>query len=171
MFRMQPFDSYPEDERKLFWSGNQSNCRQGYGYTFMKLTGQTHCAYCETNLTEHYRAWLTIALDHVVPKSICKQHNVPRQLGEGLQNFVLACAACNGFCNRYRYNGEIPQTLTESEFYRIRDKIFEERKQLIASQHHKEEAFFLERWSTVHQSADAQAQIGEPSQQQLTLTT
>jgi len=139
---MKPFDSYPEDVQEIFSSGNQSNCRQGYGHTFITLTKETHCAYCGMDLTESYRAWLTMVLDHVVPKSVCKKYQIPPEFSESLTNFVLACAACNGFCNRYYYKREVPQPVTKEVFYRLRDEIFEERTQLIASQHQKEEDFF-----------------------------
>jgi len=49
-----------------------SNARHEYGSELIRLTGQMFCAYCNTDLTDTYRAWLTMVVDHVIPISVFK---------------------------------------------------------------------------------------------------
>jgi hypothetical protein len=146
---MFPFDSYPDGGRKPLGQAKGSNCRRGYGLQFMVKTGQTNCAYCGSDLTASYEAWLTMALDHVVPAGVCLSMGISSELSEDFSNTVLACAACNGFCNRYRPGGDFnidPLTIEKAEtFYDLRDRIFAERKQRIALRHESERLFFAER--------------------------
>jgi hypothetical protein len=139
-----PFNSYPNYGRKLLGQVRGDSCRHGYGLEFMRLTGQTKCAYCGIDLAETYENWLNMALDHVVPHSICQTWKVPAEWREDYSNRVLSCTTCNTFGNRYS-----PKTLscpsTLEEFYNIRDAIFIERKNLILDRHRKERFFFDKR--------------------------
>jgi len=144
---MLPFDSYPRGGRKLLGMTTKSNARQGYGLDFMRLTGQRKCAYCEVDLTGSYEYWLTMVFDHVIPASVCKRAGIPLTWCEDFSNTVLACAACNGFCNRYRPSKEVPRVESLEEFYILRDNVFEERKKLIALRREVEREFYDEkRW-------------------------
>jgi hypothetical protein len=102
------------------------------------------CAYCGTVLFSSYDRWLTLQVDHAVPTSVAKNLGIPFQLYEDMFNLVLACAACNGFDNRYRYRVDVPPqaTWTVEEVVVIRDAIFADRSARIAARHDIERAFF-----------------------------
>src|SRR5947209_8765967 len=99
---MEPFDSYPGKGKEKLGHTRGSNSRRGYGLKFMRKTGQTRCAYCDLNLVASFDTWLQIALDHVVPKNACTTLSLDRDWTEDCINKVLACAACNGFVNRFK---------------------------------------------------------------------
>ena len=115
--------------------------------------GSTSCArrakqlaaYCGADFAASYTTWLTMALDHVVPTSVCNSLGVPDEWKEDCSNKVLACGACNGFRNRYKPSIDVVQPLTLEAFYRLRDHIFAERKALIAASHESDRAFFESR--------------------------
>jgi hypothetical protein len=141
-----PFDLYPHKGRQLIersWRG--SNARHDYGLVFMKVTGQTRCAYCEVSLIGSYEAWLSLVLDHVVPSSVCIAAKVPDEWCGNFSNAVLACAACNGFCNRYKPSDATLTSGTLEAFYDLRDRIFVERKKLITRRRAEERQFFEKR--------------------------
>jgi len=136
-----PFSEYPQQGRALLGIVTGANCRHEYGLHFQQRTGQYQCAYCGHNLVEKYKDWLTMALDHVVPDSVCKAWNIPHEWKEDYSNRVLCCTACNTFGNRYApKNYPCPTTL--DAFYDVRDRIFLERKAIIEEKHQAEEAFF-----------------------------
>lgn len=139
---MYPFDSYPNGGRQRLGLPKGGNCRHGYGRDFMRETGQTHCVYCGIDLTDPYENWLTMVLDHVVPASVCKAYGIPPELIWDFSNTVLACAACNGFCNRFRHSDDAAEVITEENFYDHRDVIFTKRKDLIADRRREERKFF-----------------------------
>src|SRR5208337_2464411 len=105
-----------------------STCRHQYGLKFIEMTGQTKCAYCGLDFLASYGNWLQMALDHVVPKSVCKNIGIQSDWAEDCINKVLACSACNGFDNRYslREPTICPESL--EQFCRLRDRIFSERR-------------------------------------------
>lgn len=140
-----PFTEYPNGGRSLLGRAGGDTARRGYGLKFMQKTGQTKCAYCGADLVGTYEGWLQLALDHVVPESVCKSFELPDEWTHDCSNKVLACAACNGFHNRYRQplDAACPQTL--DEFFDLRDRIFAERKALIAKRHEDERAFYSHR--------------------------
>ena len=145
----KPFIDYLHGGYKLIGCVSGSNCRHGYGRAFMLKTGQTKCAYCGTDFTSSYETWLTMALDHVVPTSVCKSYKISYEWSEDCSNKVLACTACNSFLNRYNppKGISIPRKLTE--FYSLRDRVFIERTILIARKHAEEKAFFKNQpWKT-----------------------
>lgn len=136
-----PFNHYPHHGRQLLGRVSGDNCRHGYGLKFMQLTGQTKCAYCGLDLAATYENWLTITLDHVVPRSACLTLDLPEDWREDYSNRVLCCTTCNTFGNRYAPIGfQCPLTL--EEFYIIRDAIFIERKRNIIERHKQERVFF-----------------------------
>jgi 5-methylcytosine-specific restriction endonuclease McrA len=136
-----PFESYPYRGRRLLGRVTGDNCRHGYGLKFMRLTGQTKCAYCGLDLVTTYENWLTMALDHVVPHSTCLTWELSEDWREDYSNRVLCCATCNTFGNRYTPEGfQSPSTL--EEFYDLRDAIFVERRGNIINKHKEEHAFF-----------------------------
>ena len=143
--KMQPFDSYPHQGRALLGKAVGSNCRHGYGLKFMQITRQTKCAYCGHDFIVSYQNWLHMALDHVVPKSVCVGFGFSAEWIEDCANKVLACAACNGFYNRYRPSSDVVCPLSLSEFFDLRDRIFSERKAPILRKHEEEKQFFNRR--------------------------
>ena len=129
-----PFDSYPGQGRKLLGAVKGSNCRAGYGAKFIEITRERQCAYCSRDLLAQYELWLTMVLDHVIPVSVCENAGIPTNLTLDMSNMVLACAACNGFHNRYA----LPEAfgpLTPESFYDVRDKIFRDRRRQIEERH------------------------------------
>jgi hypothetical protein len=108
----------------------------------MRKTGQRVCVYCGVDFTASYESWLTMALDHVVPSSVCNLLGLPAHWREDCINKVLACAACNGFRNRYQPIGVVLCPTSLEEFCRLRDEIFSERKALIATSHESDRRFF-----------------------------
>jgi hypothetical protein len=86
-----------------------------------------------------------MALDHVIPKSVCIALGLPEDWREDCSNKVLACGACNGFRNRYKLSIDVVQPLTRDAFYQLRDHVFAERKSLIAASHESDRAFFESR--------------------------
>ncbi|MBZ5646818.1 MAG: hypothetical protein LAN37_06290 [Acidobacteriia bacterium] len=139
---MLPFEAYPGGGRQLLGRVKGANCRHEYGLAFMRRTGQRRCAYCDVDFTAVYETWLTMVLDHVVPASACTAMVIPEEWSEDVSNRVLACAACNGFCNRYKPADNMIPPKTLEDFYDLRDQIFTERGKLIAASHKSERAFF-----------------------------
>ena len=147
---MKPFIDYPFGGRRLIGSVSGSNCRHGYGREFMEKTGQTKCAYCGADFTADYETWLTMALDHVIPRSVCESFNLPPKWTEDCSNKVLACSSCSSFKNRYKPAKDVCAPKTLAGFYARRDKVFAERKAMIAQRHKEEKAFFKSRpWRTM----------------------
>jgi hypothetical protein len=111
----------------------------------MQKVSQTTCAYCGLDFTKSFRRWLQMALDHVVPKEVCKKLCVQERWVEDYTNRVLACGACNGFDNQYKppAGTKCPRSL--KDFYRVRDQIFQARKAQIAERRRKELAIFRQR--------------------------
>jgi hypothetical protein len=142
---MQPFDSYPHEGRALLGVVRGSNCRHGYGLQFMQITGQTSCAYCDKDLVCSRETWLNLALDHVVPTSICNGLGLVPDWVDDCANRVLACSACNGFANRFKPLYEVLCPLSLDDFFNLRDRIFAERKSLIRARHEDERTFFNRR--------------------------
>jgi 5-methylcytosine-specific restriction endonuclease McrA len=138
-----PFDTYPKDHEELkkpAWVG--SNCRRGYGMEHLRKTGQSHCAYCGASFYK-FKTWLTMALDHVVPVSVCEDLDIIKNgWCRSLANSVLACDACNEFCNRYTTDKK-DRPATFEKFLELRNEIFTERKTLILKRRADEKDFFL----------------------------
>jgi hypothetical protein len=146
---MTPFDAYPHAGRALLGRVKGANCRREYGLQFMKQTGQTACAYCGLDFAAAYENWLQMALDHVVPGSVGACLGIPAEWMDDSANKVLACAACNGFKNRYKAPADATCPATLDAFFDLRDRIFAERKTLVAARHEDERAFYAQRlWET-----------------------
>ena len=141
---MMPFDSYPAGGLQLLGrvEGVGRGTRRTSGPKFIQKTRQISCAYCGLNLVESFTNWLQMALDHVVPKSVCKGFSLPEEWIEDYTNRVLACGACNGFDNQYKppCDTECPRSL--EEFYKLRDRIFCDRKSRITERRNSEENDF-----------------------------
>ena len=142
---MQPFESYPELGIVLLGGIGGGTCRHDYGPKFQQRTGQTSCAYCGMSLVDTYEHWLQMAIDHVVPKSVCWSLGIQTDWMEDCINKVLSCAACNGFKNRYQAptNALCPSSL--EEFCSLRDELFAERRKIVAESHRSERAFYESR--------------------------
>lgn len=138
---MLPFGRYPHGGRVLLGQVGTGNCRRGYGLKFMLITGQTRCAYCHMSLTDPYENWLQMALDHVVPRSVCKEFSLSDEWTHDASNLVLSCTACNGFGNRYKAPKTVQCPTSLEEFYDLRDQIFIERLNSIKRRHEEERAF------------------------------
>ena len=141
---MGPFERYPEYGGKPLGRRRGSNARQGYGLQLRRETGETTCAYCGLELFSTYERWLTLQVDHVVPLGVADGFGIPRAWSDDLFNLVFACAACNGFDNRYHPVGAaVPAGgWTVDAFVRLRDEVFADRAARIAARHAVERAFF-----------------------------
>ena len=113
---MIPFDEYLGGGRVLLGQVKGANCRHEYGLQFIHKTGQTKCAYCGADFGVSYETWLTMALDHVVPVSVCNGLGIRAEWQEDVTNKVLACAACNSFRNRYKSPAEVTCPKSRDEF-------------------------------------------------------
>lgn len=102
----------------------------------------TKCAYCGLDFTARFEDWLTMVLDHVVPQNVCKNMGIDSTWVWNYSNAVLACAACNGFCNRYKPKEDCTGQMTLPQFYDLRDRIFRERRELILGKRDDERKFF-----------------------------
>ena len=141
---MTPFDSYPSGGRILLGrvEGVGRGTRRTSGQQFMKRTGQLRCAYCDLDLVHSFENWLQMALDHVVPKQVCKEFSLPNEWVEDYTNRVLACGACNVFDNQYKPPIETACPRSLEDFYDLRDRIFKDRKLRIAERRNNEKAVF-----------------------------
>jgi hypothetical protein len=111
----------------------------------MQKTGETTCAYCGMDLAGTYQAWLTMALDHVVPTGAGKALGIPDDWVQDAANRVLACTTCNTFDNRYTLPLDTAVPATLDAFCHLRDGVFLERSQRIAACHAKEREFYDQR--------------------------
>jgi len=106
-----------------------------------RVTHQTRCAYCNLNLVDTYEHWLLMCVDHVVPIRWGKVKGIREEWLYDISNMVLACSGCNGFRNRFESSRRrLPTSF--SQFCKMRDKIFLERKRLIKKSRVKEKSFF-----------------------------
>ncbi len=141
---MKPFDQYPEDDSTRLPQIRGANARRGYGLELMRLTNQTHCAYCEISLADDFYRWLLLSVDHVIPRAEYKRLGIPIEWGESYSNSVLCCLGCNGFDNRYRIRWqETSSDWTVERFFQLRNKVFADRKARILNLMAKERQFFL----------------------------
>ena len=146
-----PFDTYPRGGRELLGPLKWGNgtARLGYGLDLQRRTGQTRCAYCGTDLTSNFDRWLAISVDHVVPRSDAIRLGIPVAMYEDLINLVLACAACNGFGNRYTSKTDSPTGWTLEGFCELRDRCFAERYELVKVRRQQEQSEFQRSpWTT-----------------------
>jgi hypothetical protein len=144
MLQELPFRTYRGGDRKPLGLRRGLITRTVDGPEFMRRTGAHHCAYCGLDMTECFQNWLTMALDHVVPISVCNKLGIPKAWVWDYSNAVLACSACNGFCNRRpKMDCAIPADL--SGFYDLRDGIFRERYARIEEAREQEKLFFESR--------------------------
>jgi len=136
------FATYPGGGREQLKQRPGINTRHADAPEFMRITGVKNCAYCGLDLTARFEDWLTMVLDHVVPQSVCKNMEIKGSWVRDYSNAVLACCACNGFCNRYKPKEACAAPTSLSEFYDLRDKIFFERRNLILARRDKERTYF-----------------------------
>jgi 5-methylcytosine-specific restriction endonuclease McrA len=143
-FQELPFNTYPGGGREQLKQRPGFTTRHADGPEFMRITGATHCAYCGLDMTARFEDWLTMALDHVVPVSVCKRMQIDPHWLWNYSNTVLTCGACNGFCNRYKPKADCTVPTTLAEFYDLRDRIFLERRKLILAARDRERMSYFE---------------------------
>ena len=137
-----PFASYPSQGRVLLGRVHGANCRHEYGLQHQRLTGQTACGYCGLDFTSRYENWLMMALDHVIPASVCHGASIPIEWIDDHANRLLCCAACNGFKNRWKPAEPLICPTSIEAFFDTRDAIYVLRKDPILQSHKNERAFF-----------------------------
>lgn len=149
---MLPFDNYPGSGREqMGLKKDNGGARRGYGHDLMRRTSQTQCAYCGVDFCESFEKWLLLAVDHVVPKSVCVLLGVRDDWMDDLANQVLACSACNGFGNRYTAPDYAKCPTSFEEFCNLRDRIFIDRKRGILKRLAGDRDFFDKSVATLKQ--------------------
>ena len=144
---MKPFDDYPGGGYTILRTLKGSNARREYGHWLVER-GQASCAYCWMSLVDSYEHWLLLTVDHVVPVSEKDRKDghrlgIPKCWHESYSNIVLACSGCNGFRNRYEVSWQkAKESWGESEFFELRDKVFQEKSALIESARISEIGFY-----------------------------
>lgn len=139
-----PFSAYPGGGREQLRQRPGLNTRHADAPEFMRITGASKCAFCGLDFTASFDNWLTMVLDHVVPQSVCKNMGIDTTWVWNYSNAVLACGACNGFCNRYKLKMDCTVPRTLPDFYDLRDRIFLERRKLILAARDKERTSYFE---------------------------
>ena len=99
-------------------------------------------------LVDSYEHWLLLTVDHVVPVSDRDRREghrlgIPKNWHESYSNIVLACSGCNGFRNRYEVSWQEPrEKWDECEFFKFRDRVFQEKAALIDDARNNEISFY-----------------------------
>ena len=75
-FEKLPFSAYPGSGREQLKRGPGLISRYPEGPEFMRITGAKHSAFFGLSTTAGFEDWLTMALDHVVPQSVCKNMGI-----------------------------------------------------------------------------------------------
>ena len=144
---MKPFDDYPGGGYTILPKLRSGNARRKYGHWLVEH-GQESCAYCGMSLVDSYEHWLLLTVDHVIPvsdKDRKEGHRlgIPKSWYESYSNIVLACSGCNGFRNLYKVcSREAKEPWEESEFFRLRDRVFQEKQALIDEARVEEVRFY-----------------------------
>ena len=144
---MKPFDDYPQGGYAILPKLRGGNARRKYGHWLVEH-GQTSCAYCWMSLVDSYEHWLLLTVDHVIPvseKDRKEGHRlgIPQIWHEPYSNIVLACSGCNGFRNHYKVSWQVhKESWEESEFFKFRDRVFQEKKALIGEARISEVRFY-----------------------------
>jgi hypothetical protein len=95
------------------------------------------CAYCGEDLSG-YRNWLSISLDHVIPRQSVRLGWVADWI-EDMANLVPCCRACNEFTNAYKIL-DAPPPDTQA-FFDARDRHFLAKIALTQAAHAREREF------------------------------
>ncbi len=142
---MKPFDDYPKGGYTILPKLRGGNARREYGYWLVE-NGQTSCVYCGTSLVDSYEHWLLLTASHVIPATEGRRLGIPKQWRESYSNIVLACFGCSGFSNRYEVSWQDPKYYwDETEFFELRDRVFEEKADLIEEARNSEMSFYNDR--------------------------
>jgi len=144
-----PFAYYPGGGEELLGRSRGSSFLWEYGYEYVKVTNPVlACVYCSFNGSQrHLRGCdpLTLLrLDHVIPWRRAEKARIPAEWFNDFSSHVLACKTCNSLCNRYNPLILPMRPWTLNAFFRLRDRIFLERRKLI-----------LERLAQDHQQCDS----------------
>jgi hypothetical protein len=135
-----PFTRYDGGGRLRLGKPRQGDltARHGYGPPVFEQCGYA-CSYCGLDMSASFEAWLQLSVDHVIPRQM-KGHGYPSDLVEDITNLVTCCRACNDFGNRFTVIGPVP--ISEVSFYDLRDRVFQERKEMIISKREQERAIY-----------------------------
>ena len=134
-----PFNGYEDGGRRLLGrpSGGDGSSRRGYGVPVFEQCGAA-CVYCGLGGT--YEAWLSLTVDHVVPRGDGKKLGYPAEWIEDITNLATCCRACNEFLNGSRVNEPPPATL--DEFYDLRDRHFTLKRVQVLERHERERGWY-----------------------------
>lgn len=144
-----PFDKYPSRGRKLLrMKLDESSSRRGYGISVADLSGWA-CSYCGQDLVSNYTNWLHLTVDHVIPKAVTKDTNIPEEWVCDAVNVVVCCRACNEFMNSYlkdlreNFPGlKAGSSLTLEQFVDLRDSVFTQKSTWVKGRHDQERRFY-----------------------------
>jgi ATP-dependent RNA circularization protein (DNA/RNA ligase family) len=87
-----------------------------------------------------------MSVDHAIPTGTGRALGISIDWFEDYSNLVLCCSGCNGYENRYVLPSDVVRPKTETEFFDLRDRVFEERMSLIASRRTVERRFYERRF-------------------------
>lgn len=140
---MKPFDEYPLAGRELLGPLDSiDNLSQGHWLDLQKRTGQTHCAYCGTDLmTNNHNNWWLMRVDRVISSAHAAEIGIPAEFACDAINAVLCCSVCYGLRSEYSAIDE-PQARWNSQhlndFIELRDRVIVNRKRLITERRLRE---------------------------------
>jgi hypothetical protein len=130
----RPFARYASGGSELLGipAWGDGTARHGYGRPVFAECGY-QCAYCGFEMGAPYEAWLNLSVDHVVPAHLIKA-GWPLEWVLDRINLVTCCRACNEFTNGYRLTN-VASPATFAEFIAIRDRAFDEKRDLARARH------------------------------------
>ena len=136
---MMPFDLYPQGGSEPLGIPQNGNgtARRGYGPPTFQVSG-FHCVYCGMDLGSSYSSWLSISVDHVVPRQIA-WYGARREWIDDRFNLVTCCRACNEFL-QLQFGEQEPHMV--QEFVEIRNRIFLAKCERARERHHEERMWF-----------------------------
>ena len=94
--------------------------------------GRACCAYCGKNLSDRHSRLLS-CVDHVIPVSETVRIGIDKDFAQSSDNLILCCTSCRALAEDYKVPDEIrPRKLYPDALTELRDRVFAERRALIA---------------------------------------
>ena len=98
----------------------------------MSSEGRACCAYCGKNLSDR-RSRLMSCVDQVISASEAARLGIDKDFSKSSDNLVLCCTSCRALAEDYRVpDGIRPRKLHPNALIELRDRVFAERRALIA---------------------------------------
>lgn len=148
-----PFGRYERGGSQLLGipAERDGTARHGYGPPVFVACGY-QCAYCGFDMASPYESWLSLSVDHVVPRHLTRA-GWSREWVLDLINLVTCCRACNEFLNGYRVAETTPPQSLDA-FVQLRDRVFAEKLSHAQKRHSVER----ERYAAARPAGPSEAQ-------------